>query len=329
MRKKVEEKEEQEREEAEAAKKKKERRRQEAAAKKKKEEEAARIKREQEEAEKIKKAQEAERKSFDAEISSKPLPYADEYKATPPGDIGKKKELEKSTPKISGDYSCTTVKYKATAEYNESILLDPAPGVFFPGSMIKGESIETGGYTPIGADNRTPMTMSISLENISGKVSRDFTPRLSEARQAIADILSQELTGATPARVSFVIETIYNKEQLNLAVGAGFQYSGGLTNVDISSQFDFTRTTTKSRFLVKFIQQYYSIDVEAKATAADYFKDITKENPRNISGMPLYVHSMKYGRMVLFSVESTDSEQNVERHFRLVFRILRFQLMLA
>ena len=270
---------------------------------------------EQEDKEK-KLAEEAEKRSaeidaFDITIASKPLPYEEAYKTTKKEDIGKEKVVEEKTPEVSGDYSCTTVKYKATAEYNENILLYPGADVFFPGSMLKGESIESGGYIPIGIDNRSDMTMSVSLPNIQGKVSAEFTPSLSDTRQKITEILNQEIKGSTPARVNFIIESVYNKEQLNLAIGAGFQYSGGITNVDISSQFNFTETTTKSRFLVKYIQEYYSVDVNPRRRASDYFKDIKKEDPKHLKGMPLYVSSVKYGRMVMFSVESTDSEQNV------------------
>lgn len=269
------------------------------------------------------KEKEAAIKVFNTAIGTKSLPYKDLREKVKSGKVGTKepKLIEEKDPEASGDFSCTVKKYSITAEYNENILLDPAASTFYPGAMVRGETIEEGSYKPLGLGNRTPMTMSISLENIAGKVSRDFDPgTISDARQKIRDILAQELTGATAARVNFVIETVYNKEQLNLAIGAGFQYSGAITSVDLSADFGFDKKEVKTRLLIKFIQQYYSIDVDPKAKAADYFTAISKEDPATFAGMPLFVSSIKYGRMVIFTVESNESEQNVRAAFSAAFQ---------
>ncbi|MDR2734838.1 MAG: thiol-activated cytolysin family protein [Spirochaetota bacterium] len=215
-----------------------------------------------------------------------------------------------TTPQTNwaGDDYTVTARYRAAPEFNEVLALDPGSDVIWPGAIIQGESVRAGDYVPLSG-KRAPLTLSISLENIQGKRFTVIdTPRLSSVRQEIGEILAQNLTGSTPARISFSIEDIHDSQQLALAVGA----SVGSGNNMIKAQFDFGNSNTRSRILVKFIQIYYTLDMDLPDNPGDLFArdanlNLIASDLGTIS--PLYVSSISYGRMAFFSFESgLDSE---------------------
>lgn len=62
---------------------------------------------------------------------------------------------------------CYTTTYKVAPGFDEMLAMDPTTDVIYPGAMLLGASIPTGEYIPIIAE-RAPITLSISLQNLSG-----------------------------------------------------------------------------------------------------------------------------------------------------------------
>lgn len=208
-------------------------------------------------------------------------------------------------------YECTQQEYEVAADYDEQLTLNPTSDILWPGALIDGNTIDTGDYVPIVAA-RKPLTISVSLVNIAGDKSKTVdNPKLSTMREAIAQILDQEVTGATPARVTFEISDVYSENQLNIALGV--TYKSGLASV--KNQFDFSRTDILSRTVVKFLQVYYTIDVDIPEKPSDLFaSSVSWDNlSKQINGdiSPMYVSSIAYGRMALFTMESTYSSTQV------------------
>ena len=214
----------------------------------------------------------------------------------------------------SGDYVCSVKRYKAAPGYDELFLMDPTTDVIYPGAIIKGESIPTGEYIPIISD-RKPMTISVSLQNIGGSPSRTVEePKLSTVREALNDILSADVTGATPARLSFEIENVYSEEQLSLAVQGNYKNSF----VDVAGSFDFNRLDIRSRLVVKFLQIYYTVDMDLPQSPDDLFEELPSMEELG-STSPLYVSTVTYGRMVLFTVESSYSSTEINAALNAAF----------
>jgi thiol-activated cytolysin len=208
-------------------------------------------------------------------------------------------------------FVCEQQLYEAAPEFDEQLTLNPTTDVIWPGAIIDGATIETGEYTPIIA-KRAPLTFSISLINIAGKKSKTVqNPMLSTMREAIAEILDQEVTGGTAAQVTFVIEDVYSEKQLDVALGV--TYKSGL--YDVKSQFDFSRQEVSSRLLVKFLQVYYTLDIDLPENPSDLFDPSVTwpELAPKISGnvSPMYVSSISYGRMALFCMESSRTATDV------------------
>ena len=234
------------------------------------------------------------------------LDQIEPFDEQPSGDaVSKTYELEGRT------YECSEQEYNVAAEYDEQLTLNPTTDILWPGAILDGATIDTGEYVPIVAA-RKPITISVSLVNIAGSKMRTVKdPKLSTMRNAIAEILGQDVTGATEARVTFEIVDVYSESQLDLAVGV--TYKNGLNSV--KNQFDFSNTEILSRTLVKFLQVYYTIDVDLPEKPSDLFdQSVSWETlDKHISGQvsPMYVSTISYGRMALFSLESTYSSTQV------------------
>ena len=193
--------------------------------------------------------------------------------------------------------------YSAAAGYDEQIVLNPQTDVIYPGALIKGESILDGSYLPIPAD-RNPITISTSLTG-NGQVSVVVeNPKLSTVREAINSLMNQTYD-VPPANMGFTIEQAYSESQLKLSLRAS--YSG---IVDVSGGFDYSNKNIKTRLIAKFIQSYYTLDMDLPASPADLFNRAVNETLFG-TYMPMYVSSVTYGRMALFTIESELEETQV------------------
>ena len=193
------------------------------------------------------------------------------------------------------------------------MLLDPTSNIIYPGSILEGNSVAEGSYRQIVL-NRAPLNLSTNLQNFSGNCSRTVdNPSLSQIRTAIKEMIyDAEITGSTAAKMTFSIEEVHSEEQLELAIGASVKSN----SVKISSGFDFNKKSVRSRFLVKFIQVYYTVDVDAPSSPSLFFAPEVTANDlkRAIGGntVPVYVSSVQYGRVAYFCMESEERGDSVK-----------------
>jgi thiol-activated cytolysin len=218
-----------------------------------------------------------------------------------------------TTPAREGDYQCVVTNLQETRQYDKIVAYAANSESLWPGALVAGDSIYTGLFTPMVFD-RAPLTFSVGLENLDGRKSGTMeVPSLSAYRDEVGKILDAAVLGATPANIYSEIEQVHSEEQLSLALGV--DVSWGLGTGHIESSFDWQRIETRSRFLVKFMQTYYTVDVDSPAVPSEVFAPgvtleevtarITPANP------PVYVSSITYGRMVLFTFESEYSAEEM------------------
>jgi len=92
----------------------------------------------------------------------------------------------------------------------------------------------------------------------------------------------------------------------------------------VATSFNFSSQDTRSRYLVKYMQAYYTVDVDQPQRASDFFADETeladvtaKLGP---GSAPVYVSSITYGRMILFTFESAYSATELGAALDFVYR---------
>ena len=218
-----------------------------------------------------------------------------------------------SQPARDGDYQCTTQNLQETRDYDEIVAYAANSDSLWPGALVSADSVLTGLFTQIVMP-RAPATISVSLQNIAGTKSATIAdPSLASYRDALSGILDSEITGATAADISSQIEQVHSDEQLNLALGV--QASWGLGVASLKSSFNFSNKQTRSHYLVKYTQAYYTVDFDApQAPSAVFPSDVLLGDVKahmDETRPPAYVSSVTYGRMVLFTFESAYSDEEM------------------
>jgi thiol-activated cytolysin len=211
--------------------------------------------------------------------------------------------LDNTTEEKDTEYIYKIDYYTVAAGYDEQIVLNPQTDVIYPGALIKGESILDGSYVPISA-RRRPVTISTSLTGSEKVFTEVPDPKLSTIRSAINSLMNQTYN-VPPANMGFTIEQAYSESQLNLSLRASYK---GVVNV--SAGFDYSNKKIKTRLIAKFIQNYYTLDMDLPANPADLFEDNVNESLFG-TYMPMYISSVTYGRMALFTIESELEETQV------------------
>src|SRR6185503_1290848 len=117
------------------------------------------------------------------------------------------------------DYSCTTINYVETRDFDRIIGYAANSDSLWPGAIVSADSVITGLFTQVVLP-RKPATFSVSLENLDGtKKATIKDPSLSTYRDALAEVLGSEITGSTPANIYSDIEEVHSEQQLNMALG--------------------------------------------------------------------------------------------------------------
>jgi hypothetical protein len=192
---------------------------------------------------------------------------------------------------------CKTFDEEWAPGRNESILLDPIDNIYL-GSVLSASGILAGSFESIGSlKDRLPITISTNAPNLSIKKQVIDTPKLSLFRDAVTTIIGSKQTGTGSPNITIEATEIFNQNQLNLMLQAGF--SGGGNEVSAS----FSSFTNKSirHFLVNITQVYYSISTD-KISPNEFFKN----KPKDIQGTyPVYVSNMKFGRRIWIVYETS------------------------
>ena len=231
---------------------------------------------------------------------------------------------ETKNTEISETEICTVTEKTVSEEYDESVVLDPTSGVIYPGVLIDGNSITTGEYKPLLGCKRAPLTISTDFANTSSSSSAVVeNPSLSTIRDGIKKcIANADITGSTVAKLSWEITEVHSEEQAQVAVGATATIG---KKASISNQFNWNDNSKQSRFLIKFVQTYYTIDVDFPETPSAWFESTSMEEFKKMMGdsptVPCFVSSVTYGRRAYICIESSESAKEVSDALNASFRI--------
>ncbi len=222
-------------------------------------------------------------------------------------------EGARTEPAREGDYQCSTQNLLETRQYDRIVAYAANSDALYPGAIVSADSVLTGLFTQIVLP-RAPATISVSLENLAGsKTAVIEDPSLSSYREALAGILDSEITGSTPANLYSEIEEVHSQQQLDMALGV--QASWGLGVASLKTSFEWNKQDVRSRYLVRYTQAYYTVDLDAprspSALLAPNLLLADVETKMDAQHPPVYVSSVTYGRMVVFTFESEYSSEEM------------------
>ncbi|MEZ4791629.1 MAG: thiol-activated cytolysin family protein [Flavobacteriales bacterium] len=191
--------------------------------------------------------------------------------------------------------------------FNEVSLFSPS-SITWIGSFLRGDQIGTGAWTPVIYDNRNPVTMSISLN--TGQAASTYTmpqPSLSAYNEGHNALRQNAVPNGTPAYILYERKEVRAQQEVTGSIGASVSGWGA----NISGSYDWNSLQQRSRFMLRLIQKYYTVDMDMLAEPDDWFGSLPSYEQMQ-SYCPVYVSSITYGRMVYITIESSSSVSEVQ-----------------
>jgi hypothetical protein len=238
---------------------------------------------------------------------------------TNPAAVQDKVFSDTSTSNADG-LRCTTYKVKWAPMFNEHFLTSPT-NTFHPGMIFDGNTILTGGYKTIQA-KRDSMLISISLPTKPGTKSSIWIKNpnsIAEVRQGINQLLNNVVEGGTAAYINFDIQEVKSDEEVTIGLNATVSGWGQ----KVKGTYDFNESSRKSRFLIRFQQVYYTVDMDPVILPCKMFNPIptVQEAEQLFAGTsPVYISSMRYGRMIYYMVESDSAASKTKKTLEAGFK---------
>jgi hypothetical protein len=229
---------------------------------------------------------------------------------------------ETNNPDIYGTNTttvCTTTEFNLKTNFESIAILKPNEGVIWPGALVKGDqSLKNGIPTPFTL-SRSPMTIRVGLPGIqeAGTVLVE-TPNWSSVDAGIGKALEWWNANAyqegyvNPASQYSEAKTSFSSKQASIELGLNASWASN----DVASQFNYETTSTKRVSMMSFKQVFYTVTMDYPDNPSDVFADnITLaqvENAITSSVPPAYVHSVSYGRIIMFRMESNYEVSEVD-----------------
>jgi hypothetical protein len=215
-------------------------------------------------------------------------------------------------------FQCVNYEHDVTKNYDQILWLDGVTSAVKPGIVLQGEAFKSGNLLPVPL-RRSAATVSIDLgvDNPTRTVDEASTATLQSAvsaLQAEADKLPD-----LPATLTFTSEEVQTSEQLAYSLGVHASYDGLLVSAGFDASFSHETGLTQHTVTAKLVQPMYTISFadDELATPADFFaKDLTDADWKaqaelgtiSSTNTPVFISSVTYGRMLMFTVESTQGE---------------------
>jgi hypothetical protein len=245
-------------------------------------------------------------------------PTQTENNGVPTGDAAAASE------EIANDtlFTCTTTPYSITKNPQEIAIHNPDAAVLWPGALIRGDShLQIGSLEllAVSRERRAPLGISIQgggVLGIPGGVSTVVEqPVGSTIREGINQIVVNTL-GADVAvgagASSFLSVESHSSTQALLNLGLDARYLGG----EVSGRLNYNTAANEHTYTAYFVQRLFTVAVDLPERPSSFFAaDVTAADLQRLgisdNNLPLYIDSVSYGRILMFSFTSSDSREQI------------------
>lgn len=226
---------------------------------------------------------------------------------------------------------CTTESvdfYKTPREYT---MFQPPTNVLYPAAMVVGKSLRDTSnpseLLPIDIEQRTEVDVSIEACKFAGNTRR-VPPTLAAVNAAIGDIIfqaQQEGVDCINANGNLRVETYRNENQRALRAGLSGRYLGFSARASGS----YSKTNVENSVAAVFQESLYTVDISAPQTPEGWFTDeFTEERVEeqkklgkmDDDNIPVYVARVTYGRLMMATMTSTYSEDEMRSAFEFKYQ---------
>jgi hypothetical protein len=246
-------------------------------------------------------------------------PDAPENNGAPTGETAVAGETTGSDNNL---YTCTTTPYSITKNPQEIAVHNPDAAVLWPGALIRGRShLQTGSLEllAVSRDKRAPLGISIQgggVLGIPGGVSAIVEQPVGSAmREGINQIVVNTL-GADVAvgagASSFNSVESHSSSQALLNLGLDARYLGAAA----SGRLNYSRAANEYTYTAYFVQRLFTVVVDLPERPSSFFADnVTAADLQSLGisddNLPLYIDSVSYGRILMFTFTSSDSRERI------------------
>jgi hypothetical protein len=225
-------------------------------------------------------------------------------------------------------YKCDIYEKNLVRTLQDIISVETNFGVIWPGALIQGNSLEGGELEPINVD-RSQVTIQTNIP-----LNESYTvvekPNSITIQQAISDF--QIAAGQMPegseagaGLMNFSIEEAasFNQAMLAMGISGGFTEPQSQVGLEASANVSVERSYSEHTVIAKFVQEMFTVRLadDLLAEPSDFFApDVTltdmqalvEKGEMGSENIPLYIESVTYGRIMLFTMKSTNVSSAAE-----------------
>jgi hypothetical protein len=217
-------------------------------------------------------------------------------------------------------YECTVTQYTLESSPDKIVTFNPDAGSLWVGSLLQGQGYVNGigSLTELPIRERAPVKLFMSL--LGPGVTKEVTvPNGANVQQAVADLVTQAKQQNTPvpATIDYKKQVANSSEEFMLKLGFSVKYMA----TSVKGKLDVNRKANETTVMAYFIQNAFTISVVTPQTPADWFSsDFTPDDLREQErqgrvgqgNLPVYVSDISYGRILMVSMTSSDSETDIK-----------------
>lgn len=224
---------------------------------------------------------------------------------------------KKTNEKHGGiDYEVTRTPYSLTDTAAAIVSFEPVNG-FWLGGLVQENGLSLGltGIREIGVEKSKRASFTISSDlSMANNYRVVNEPSKSSVSSAIASLIQGSARGG--GAQNFEAVDNYSEEQVAYELGMNASYLGA----SLKGAFKSNRSRVKNSITAVFIERAFTLqaDFEGRTRRKAFFNDMfTVEDARSLTAqgavsngnLPGYVKSITYGRIVVFTMSSTLSEE--------------------
>lgn len=215
-------------------------------------------------------------------------------------------------------YVCTETKYNITQNPSKMVMYAADDQVMWPGALLQGGPLRSGQLKALPITQRTPINVVISALNTDNNYQTVVNPSFATVTQARGEMINQALGEnlPTPSSIQFEIRTLSSQEEFALKAGISGKHFG----FSASAGFSKNSKSSMNTVAANFIQKMFTVTVEPPEFPSAFFSgdftpeklqqqiDLNNIGPDNI---PVYMASVVYGRMMMFTMRSSASKKEM------------------
>ncbi|KAK9695233.1 hypothetical protein K7432_013070 [Basidiobolus ranarum] len=213
------------------------------------------------------------------------------------------------------EYDCIVQDVSLTETPKDLVTFGTGSDAFWLGSLLQGKGYidGMGGFKPLSIWDRNDQKVTIDFLN--GKSATSVCkPDSGSVRDAIAKLIAKgKASKYKPgANIHYKTVEVNSAESAALSLGFGAKYLA----FQAKTALDVQRNYTENTIAAYFVERVFTVDVAMPKTPADFFnnkftmsdlKDQIRFGRLGPDNLPVYVSSISYGRVLLYSVTSTAS----------------------